>query len=275
MAGADRRPVGHCVQPRPLPQFASAGREARRNPAPQLTTRHSRRREQESGVTLPCLPANRSPHCRVDHSGAADVDVPGPRRRTVSRRSAMYVTTRKYADKGSLIDGPVPWSSMVLCRCSDARPALRAIRHRSDVRGPGAEGGSAALGERAVFLMLIGAPGFRGYYTFLGEREATRGVCVALATREHAMEANERILPRCATGRSRRTCRASWPSRQRSLPQLRIWEDSHGYMIIRHGSTTMGVEAVYDAHEAARNAAGLTDGRVTAPQTVPTTSCSC
>jgi hypothetical protein len=43
--------------------------------------------------------------------------------------------------------------------------------------------------------MITGAPGFRGYYTFLDEREATRGVSVSLYdSREHAMEANERVV---------------------------------------------------------------------------------
>jgi heme-degrading monooxygenase HmoA len=46
-----------------------------------------------------------------------------------------------------------------------------------------------------VFLMITGAPGFRGYYAFLDEGDATRGVSVSLYdTREHAMEANQRVV---------------------------------------------------------------------------------
>jgi hypothetical protein len=46
-----------------------------------------------------------------------------------------------------------------------------------------------------VFLTITGAPGFRGYYAFLDERDASRGVSVSLFdARDHAMEANERVV---------------------------------------------------------------------------------
>ena len=46
-----------------------------------------------------------------------------------------------------------------------------------------------------VFLTITGAPGFRGYYAFLDGEDATRGVAVSLFdNRDHAMEANERVL---------------------------------------------------------------------------------
>ena len=46
-----------------------------------------------------------------------------------------------------------------------------------------------------VFLTITGASGFRGYYTFLDERDAARGVSASLFdTREHAVEANARVL---------------------------------------------------------------------------------
>jgi hypothetical protein len=46
-----------------------------------------------------------------------------------------------------------------------------------------------------VFLTITGAPGFRGYYAFLDEQDATRGVAVSLFDeRGHAMEANERVV---------------------------------------------------------------------------------
>ncbi len=46
-----------------------------------------------------------------------------------------------------------------------------------------------------VFPVITGAPGFRGYYTFLDEREASRGVSASLFdTREHAMAAQERVV---------------------------------------------------------------------------------
>ncbi len=46
-----------------------------------------------------------------------------------------------------------------------------------------------------VFPVVTGAPGFRGHYTFLDERNAGRGVSVSLFdTREHAMEANRWVL---------------------------------------------------------------------------------
>ena len=46
-----------------------------------------------------------------------------------------------------------------------------------------------------VFLTITGAPGFRGYYAFLDERDASWGVSASLFdTREHAMEANRWVL---------------------------------------------------------------------------------
>jgi hypothetical protein len=46
-----------------------------------------------------------------------------------------------------------------------------------------------------VFPVITGAPGFRGYYTFLDERDARRGVSASLFdTREHAMAAQERVV---------------------------------------------------------------------------------
>ena len=65
-----------------------------------------------------------------------------------------------------------------------------------------------------VFPVVTGAPGFRGHYTFLDERDASRGVSASLFdTREHAMAAQERAVaamrerriapnpPRVAAGR--------------------------------------------------------------------------
>jgi hypothetical protein len=46
-----------------------------------------------------------------------------------------------------------------------------------------------------AFLVITGAHGFRGYYTFLDERDVSRGVSVSLFdTREHAMAAQERVV---------------------------------------------------------------------------------
>jgi hypothetical protein len=46
-----------------------------------------------------------------------------------------------------------------------------------------------------AFPIITEAPGFRGYYTFLDERDSSRGVSVSLYdTRQHAMEANERVV---------------------------------------------------------------------------------
>jgi hypothetical protein len=46
-----------------------------------------------------------------------------------------------------------------------------------------------------IFPVVTGAPGFRGHYTFLDERDASRGVSASLFdTREHAMEANRWVL---------------------------------------------------------------------------------
>ena len=46
-----------------------------------------------------------------------------------------------------------------------------------------------------VFLTITGASGFRGYYAFLDERDASLGVSASLFdTREHAVEANQRAI---------------------------------------------------------------------------------
>src|SRR3712207_6392991 len=46
-----------------------------------------------------------------------------------------------------------------------------------------------------VFPVITGATGFRGYYTFLDERDPGRGVSASLFdTREHAMAAQERVV---------------------------------------------------------------------------------
>ena len=46
-----------------------------------------------------------------------------------------------------------------------------------------------------VFLTITGAPGFRGYYALLDERDASLGASASLFdTRDHAMEANERVV---------------------------------------------------------------------------------
>jgi hypothetical protein len=46
-----------------------------------------------------------------------------------------------------------------------------------------------------VFLTITGAPGFRGYYALLDERDPSRGMSASLFdTREHAMEANRWVL---------------------------------------------------------------------------------
>jgi hypothetical protein len=49
--------------------------------------------------------------------------------------------------------------------------------------------------QEHVFLMITGAPGFRGCYALLDERDNSRGVSVSLYdTREHAAAANERVM---------------------------------------------------------------------------------
>jgi heme-degrading monooxygenase HmoA len=46
-----------------------------------------------------------------------------------------------------------------------------------------------------AFPVITGTPGFRGYYTFLDERDSSRGVSVSLYdTRQHAVEANEQVM---------------------------------------------------------------------------------
>ncbi|MBL6454595.1 hypothetical protein JMJ55_04610 [Belnapia sp. T6] len=46
-----------------------------------------------------------------------------------------------------------------------------------------------------VFLTITGAPGFRGYYAFFDEQDASRAGAVSLFdTRQNAMQANERVV---------------------------------------------------------------------------------
>ncbi len=175
----------------------------------------------------------------------------------------MYVTIRKYAGKGGLIDrlvqpvrdGLVPLlkrapgfrgycafasedGPVVSVSVFDDRDA--AVRATDQVRGwvqsnlrdllpdpPGVLSGEALLHKEAqpqsggpgmfaavrvwdgvgpkeevlplvrehVFPVITGATGFRGYYTFLDERDPGRGVSASLFdTREHAMAAQERVV---------------------------------------------------------------------------------
>ena len=176
----------------------------------------------------------------------------------------MYVTVRKYAEKGALIDGLVsPVRDGFLPRlrrapgfkgyCAfasedghvvsvtifdDRQTAMRAddrvrewvvsnlrdllpnspevfagealLHELSKLRRDGDPGMFATVrvfegvGPREevlplvrehVFLTITGAPGFRGYYAFLDERDASRGVSASLFdTREHAMEANQQVV---------------------------------------------------------------------------------
>ena len=175
----------------------------------------------------------------------------------------MYVTIRKYAGKGGLIDrlvqpvrdGLVPLlkrapgfkgycafasedGHVVSVSVFDGREA--AARANEQVRGwvvsnlgellpnlPEALAGEALLHEVSqprsggpamfaavriydgvgpkdevlpmvrehIFPVITGAPGFRGYYAFLDERDASRGVSASLFdTREHAMAAQEQVV---------------------------------------------------------------------------------
>jgi hypothetical protein len=175
----------------------------------------------------------------------------------------MYVTVRKYADKGALIDAlvaPVRDGLVPLLRrapgfkgyCAFASEdghvvsvtvfddRTTAVRANEQARGwvaanlrnllpdpPEVLAGEALLHDVAklqdggaamfasvrlwegvgpreevlpwvrerVFLMMTGAPGFRGYYALLDERDASRGVSASLFdTREHAMDAQERAV---------------------------------------------------------------------------------
>jgi hypothetical protein len=46
-----------------------------------------------------------------------------------------------------------------------------------------------------AFPVITGTAGFRGYYTFLDERDSSRGVSISLYdTRQHAVEANEQVM---------------------------------------------------------------------------------
>ncbi len=182
----------------------------------------------------------------------------------------MYVTIRKYADKGALIEGLVPRvrdgfvpllrraagfkgycafasedGHVVSVTIFDDR--LSALRVENRVREwvvstlrdllpnpPEITAGEALLHdvsklqysgvdmfatvrvydgvlpkEEAVRItrehavpLVTGAPGFRGFYAMLDERDASRAVSVSLYnTREHAMAAQERIV---ATMRDKR-----------------------------------------------------------------------
>ena len=56
-------------------------------------------------------------------------------------------------------------------------------------------GGVLPLVREHVFLTITGAPGFLGYYAFLDETDASRGVSASLFdTREHATEANAWVV---------------------------------------------------------------------------------
>ena len=61
--------------------------------------------------------------------------------------------------------------------------------------GVGAKEEVLPLVRERIVPVITGAPGFPGYYTFLDEREASRGVSASLFdTREHAMAAQERVV---------------------------------------------------------------------------------
>ncbi len=176
----------------------------------------------------------------------------------------MYVTIRKYADKGALIDGLVPPvrdgfvpllrravgfkgycvfvsenGHIVSVTIFDDRPTtMRAdsrvrewvvsnlrdllpnppevtlgatlLHEVSEIQrdgdpamfvtvrmyeGVGPKEEVLPLVREHVFLTITDAPGFRGYYAFLDERDASRGASVSLFdTRQHAMEANEWVV---------------------------------------------------------------------------------
>jgi heme-degrading monooxygenase HmoA len=175
----------------------------------------------------------------------------------------MYVTVRKYADKGALIGGlvtPVRDGFVPLLRrapgfrgyCAfasedghvvsvtlfdDRQTAMRAedrvrdwvvsnlrdllptlpevvagevLLHREArlqgggpgmfvaIRvydGVGPEDGALPTVRERIFPAVTGAPGFRGYYAFLDDADASRGVSVSLFdTREHATAAQERAV---------------------------------------------------------------------------------
>jgi hypothetical protein len=75
----------------------------------------------------------------------------------------------------------------------DGGPAMFATVRMYEGVGPKEE--VLPLVREHVFLTITGAPGFRGYYAFLDERDASHGVSVSLFdTRQHAMEANARVV---------------------------------------------------------------------------------
>ena len=182
----------------------------------------------------------------------------------------MYVTIRKYADKGALIEGLVPpvrdgflpllrrasgfkgycafasedghvvsvtiFDDRLSARRADDRVREWVVSNLRDLlpSPPEVTEGEALLHdvsklqsgggdmfatirvydgvlpkEEAVRItrvhavpLVTGAPGFRGFYAMLDERDASRAVSVSLYdTREHAMAAQERIV---ATMRDKR-----------------------------------------------------------------------
>ena len=75
----------------------------------------------------------------------------------------------------------------------DGDPAMFATARMYEGVGPREE--LLPLVREHVFLTITGATGFRGYYAFLDEGDARLGVAVSLFdTRQHAMEANERVV---------------------------------------------------------------------------------
>ena len=61
--------------------------------------------------------------------------------------------------------------------------------------GVGSQEEAVRLTREHAMPILTGAPGFRGYYALLDERDASRAASVSLFdTREHAMEANQRAI---------------------------------------------------------------------------------
>jgi heme-degrading monooxygenase HmoA len=61
--------------------------------------------------------------------------------------------------------------------------------------GVGSQEEAVRLTREHAMPILTGAPGFRGYYALLDERDASRAASVSLFdTREHAMAAQERVV---------------------------------------------------------------------------------
>jgi hypothetical protein len=75
----------------------------------------------------------------------------------------------------------------------DGDPGMFATVRAYDSVGPKDE--VLPMVREHTFPVITGAPGFRGFYNFLDERDASLGVSVSLYdTREHAMEANDRAV---------------------------------------------------------------------------------